>query len=571
MSRPVRPQALRSADRQTALAVFLILLGIYTATLAAPFDNPDAEVEFQTTRSLALGKGLALTAETPEGAALMAVRFNLREGTDGRLYSWFGIGQAAAGVPLYWAGRLASAALPELEERHRSSEPHMGVARSEYLPRLFVAWRNPLLGAATAALLVFAARRLGATRPAAFGAALAYGAATFAWPQARSGLSDVQATFLLVLAFDAWLRARESFLRLGRPRRRDLVLFGAAAGAAGLTRIAVAPALLVLALALLATLVRGHRELRSVPLLRRRSGPRALASDLALAFVPAAAAAGLWLAANHVRFGDALESGYGAAMGTFFGYPPTLGLAGLWISPGRGLVWLAPLVVLVPLGLWRIRADRAAVLVVLGASAALFALVAPTQGWHGAWTFGPRYALPALAVLWSGVALALDGLAQARLLPWLAGPLVLLGLVANLGGVLVDHPTHQDLALRAAAIEWPEVGLEGGPAQGREADEARFLNVQWDWRFAAPWAHWRILRHRVAGLGEEFPVRRVFGVDDPALLVPNHARDRGFSHLAWVDLAERLRVGAALVLALCAASLSLGAVSAVRALDPTRP
>lgn len=567
MSRPIRPQTLSSADRQCALAVLLVLLGLYAATLSTPFDNPDAEVEYQTTRSLALGRGLALGTDTPEGAALVALRFNVREGAHGGFYSWFGVGQAALAVPLWWAGRLIGELGTDIEARHAAAEPHMGVARSEYFPHLLVAARNPLLGAATAALLLLCARRLGASRPAAFAAALLFGVTTFAWPQARSSLSDVQAAFFVVLAFDGWLATRAAFVRLERPRRRVLLLLGFALAGAGLTRVAVAPALVVIAAAVVWTLVRGHYALRSQPLVRRRSGPRALAADAGYVAAPALGGFVLLLLLNAVRFGDPLETGYGAALGSFFDYSPLLGAAGLLVSPGRGLVWMAPLIVLVPFGLWRGRGDRSAWLVVVGASAGLLALVAPSQGWHGAWTFGPRYLLPALPLLWCAVAIALDPLARSRFLMVLATPLVVAGLLVALGGVFVDHSTHQDLAIRAARTAWPA----DDALSEREADEGRFLNIQWDWRFAAPWAHWRILRHRVAGLGEDFPLKRLFGVDEAGTLAPTHARDRGFSHFAWVDLHRRLGGRASMPLAFCVAAAALGIVFAVRALDPTRP
>jgi hypothetical protein len=162
--------------------------------------------------------------------------------------------------------------------------------------------------------------------------------------------------------------------------------------------------------------------------------------------------------------------------------------------------------------------------------------VALTQTWHGAYTYGPRYLLPCVPLLAALVPLAWTQARRARW--WRVGalPLVALGAVSALAGVVTDHMTHQDLAAQAARIAWPE---PGGRDQ-READEARFLLIQWDWGFAAPWAHWRIFAARVAGRGEVFSAGELFGLESEACFSPQGERERGFRHLWWVDLSQRL-------------------------------
>jgi hypothetical protein len=126
----------------------------------------------------------------------------------------------------------------------------------------------------------------------------------------------------------------------------------------------------------------------------------------------------------------------------------------------------------------------------------------------------------------------------------LAVLLVVAGVVTQLPGVLVDTTTYHELAVQAARERFPE------PGEGTEADREarRFETLQWDWGFAAPWAHWRILRHRVAfqeapeGASERFPVAEVFRFPSESHLTPAQPRERGFRHLAWVDHQERLGV-----------------------------
>jgi hypothetical protein len=521
-------------DRVLARSVFLVCLAVFTATFVGPPDNPDAEVEFQTTSALVRTGRLALGG-TPEADAIVQARFDVREGgpgREGRFYSWFGVGQALVGVPFYVLGSGVERLFPAIEERHRATT-RMGAGRSEYFQHLFVGWRNPLLAALTVHLLMLSARRLGASRRSAWLGALGYGLCTYAWPQARSTLSDVQATFLLFLAFHLLLYAREAYGRgKGRPRVA-LGFAGLSLGLAFLTRLVTAPAIAVLLVAAWFVVRRGRRQ--------RAGGRLAVTLDLATLAAPALAGLAAFLVVNQLRFGDPLESGYSDAVGsgTFFSYPPWLGLLGLLIAPGKGLVWMAPALLLAPLGItkvWR-AGGRVWPLTVAGMAVAVAGPIVPLETWHGAWTYGPRYVLPLVPFLWLGTSLAFDEVAPQ---PWgraLARGLLVLGLAVSLPGVLVDHMTHQDLALQASRVAWPE--MPGDDEAQR--DSKRFVQVQWDPRFAAPWAHWRILRHRAALGDEAFPAREIFFLDDDAVLTPEHERDRGFRHLAWIDFTRRLR------------------------------
>jgi hypothetical protein len=252
--------------------------------------------------------------------------------------------------------------------------------------------------------------------------------------------------------------------------------------------------------------------------------------------------------------------------GTFFSYPPLEGLLGILVSPGKGLLFMAPGLLLVPFGVTHRdgRDMRLLTHTALGVALAVATPIVFTQTWHGAWTYGPRYLLPMLPFLWLAVAVALD---KAR--PWIrraAGAVFVFGLLVQLPASLVDHVTHQELALEAARVQWPEPG----GATPREQDDARFVAIQWDPSFAAPWAHWRILRHRVAGLGEDFPLDDIFRIDRAVRASPGEDRERGFRHLAWVDLAQRLSGSVWPGVIFCGLALAVGIVLAVLALDRSR-
>lgn len=535
MSPPVRAEAVQAADRNLAGAVFCLLFAVYLATFSGLPENPDAEVEFQSTSALVRTRSLALGG-TPEAEAIVGLvhqgrqGFNVRRGGPGReheAFSWSGIGQPLVAVPLYLAGSLAAHLFPALEQRHHGST-HLGVARSEYFEHLFVGLRNPLLGALTGALLVLAARRAGARRVHAVLCGLTYGLCSYAWPQARGTLSDVQATAALFLAFVLAESVLERLRSARTPPLATLVGFGLALGLAFLTRPVLAPGVAVLALFFL---VRVRQEARATA----RAFPL---REFAAGLLPALACLALALWVNRSRFGEALEFGYGGVVGTeWFLRPPWEGLLGVTLSPGSGLLWFAPgMLLALPCFVHALRRREYALpglLVALVLALGVPLVLIPS--WHGAWSYGPRYLLPLLPFLWFPLGVSLDWVWERTLPRVLACALFVLGGITALGGVLVEYNTNLDLSLQAAGLEWP-------PAPGLDPnhDEANFVRAKFDPRFAAPWAHWRIFRQRLAGRGERFAVRELYFLERDEIIEPSWERWLGFRHSAWVDLHQRL-------------------------------
>lgn len=571
-----RQLPIESSDWRLGRAVLWLLLALYTATFNGLPAIPDGEVSFQTTSSLWRDGSFALGG-TPEAQGLIEFAksqppggFTVREGAGpgaGKHYGWFGVGQAIAGLPFYGAGRLVGHLAPTLQFTHAEHQRY-GVSRSEYFEHLFVGWRNPLLSALTAMFIAMMARRFGLSRFAAIVAGLSYGVTTLAWPQSRGFGSEVQGAFLLTWALYLLLGLRGS---RGRGR---LVGIGVLLGAACLTRLALAPAVLVLNLAVVATLWASLRRASSTALGAGQAepNPRRLRSLFDLAW-PQVLALGLCAWWNWARFGDPLESGYGSALqGGLFGGDPLRALAGLTISPSKGLLWMAPGLLLLGAGWKRARREKQLgfVHLVLWMSVAVFVPALMLRGWHGAWTYGPRYVLPALPGLWVLASLGFQRSdIDLRLRPS-AWALIALGFLTQLPGVLVDQATYHELAVQALPERFPELVAE----EEAEQAERRFEAMQFDWGFAAPWAHWRLLRHRVAhaqrgqALGESFPVTEIFRFESEARLEPSQARERGYRHLAWVDLSQRLGGSVWPAVALIALLALLGTVRIAGSLDP---
>jgi hypothetical protein len=567
MSPFVRRPTVRHADRVLARSAMALVLAVFTATFAGLAGNPAGELSFQSTRSMAHGR-LSL-GDTPEARLLVAASRGTPASTlplhpgagerSGEDYSCLGLGHAALGLPFYGLGWALGLALPELEARH-TREGYHGREGSELLPHLAVGWRNPLLTAWTVWLLVLVVRRLGASRSHAWMTGLTYGLTTFAWPQARGSLPEVSSTFLLLLAFHLTLRARERFERLEVPRAFVPLTIGIALGLAWVTHAGVRPAVLVLTATAEIVLARGFSALSASRWSprgdHRRGGSLAVGSVL----VPLVLAAlGLALL-DYLRFGVWVDPCGLAAM---FGGEPVAGAGELLVSPGRGLLWSAPLVLLVPMGLRRAHnmGERlfSRTLVALILALLLPALAMPDGS--GRWSFGPRPLLPLLPFLWVAVGLAWPWVAERAWRGHLALGLGLLGFLVQFPAALVDEATYVDLARQAASSAW-------GEEQPPLSEDDLWERCAWDWNFAAPWVHWRILRHRVAGLGESFSARDLFRLDSDATLVPGSGRARQFNHLGWVDLKRRLGAGGLAGMLSVLTLFLMGVVAALRGLDP---
>ncbi|GAB4441225.1 MAG: hypothetical protein OHK0015_38280 [Chloroflexi bacterium OHK40] len=421
------------------LAIFLLLSGIYLLTMSGHTYSADEETMLAVTRGMLARGDVAVVAD---GDAPLAA---LRPGRDGGRYSPYGVLPSLLAMPFQLIGGLLGD----------------DAGQWDYASRFAVTALNGFVTAGSAALLAAWAMRLGAMPGWAATLALLYGFATFAWPYARTFFSEPLAGLLLLLAAERAdaaareLRRAPSALRATGERaggeaapasgpwpsiparaRRALFICGLACGLLLTTRIAAAIALPVIGLFLLWACW--------------RAAPGSTVQRLqfvARCVVPAAAGLlpglGLLLWYNSARFGTPLASGY-ASEAALFTTPLLEGLRGLLLSPGKSVVLYAPpLLLAIPGGvaLWR-RGERGVVLLACGLFLSHVLLYARWGEWQGGGVWGPRFLLPVVApllVLAAGAGGAPGKRSGARGAALLLGTL---GLVGNLGGVLLHPGTY---------------------------------------------------------------------------------------------------------------------------------
>jgi len=332
-------------------------------------------------------------------------------GPDDLLYSNKGIALSILMLPLTWAGLI----LPGLGPVHTS---------------LLL---MPLVTAITGALLYLTSRRAFPNLPrmAAILTTLAWGLGSLAWHYGTTLFSEPLAALTVIGALERLL----AFGDAGAGSRQELT------GAMGLG--------FWLGLGILArlphTIVLPAFGLAFMVLIWRRYGRPSLhwplISLLALA-APIGIALGATLWYNWFRFGDPLLVGYPVGLGFSIGVW-WQGIVGLLVSPGRGIVWYVPWLILAVPAIpraWRLASEAA------GTAVAICLLYLLLYGkwflWHGGYCWGPRFLAPLLPLLaWLAVP------AAARWRRFFIA-LVLLAVAVNLIGVAWDFDEQQETLIQ---------------------------------------------------------------------------------------------------------------------------
>jgi hypothetical protein len=400
------------------LAVFLSALFVVLGN--GRISGDDGEAMFQVTRAMVERGKLSL----PPGA-LPPVEIVLMKSTDstipytvtgrdGLTYSKYGLGQSLVALPLYLLGAA-----------------WRSIAGNAIAPRTAVALLNAFLVAGTACMFFKLILQLGYPRPAGQMLALAYALCTPAWVYTHTFFSEPLVTLCLVTAAFFMVRFSQS------GQWWWLSLAGGALGMALLTRVDAVAALPAFALYL--GLAWRQRRPSLVVAIRQSAAAGALFG----------VGLGLALLYNYHRFGSPLEFGYATSnwQGNFL-----VGLSGLTVSPGKGLLWYAPPLILGLMGLPAFaRRFFHEALLCLALIAGYVALHAPYTYWDGGWCWGPRLILPILPFVLLPAAPVLVRQRRGPLVRLGIAALLALGLVVQLPALLCE-PTHY---LQAAYAAFP--------------------------------------------------------------------------------------------------------------------
>ncbi len=419
----------RQRPGRTSAAVWLVFslfLCLYLLTARGRITVIDGLTRYHVTAAI-VERG---TVSLPES---FSHRFPGRQ--PGTFYSYYGLGQSLAGLPLYLVGRAAARLAPA---------PDTAV-----VTELGYSFLNPLMAAALCAVFFALCAQLGYSRRTALSLTLILGLGTILWQHSKDSFEHPQEAFLGL----AGVVSAERGLR--RNRLWLVGLSGLLFGAAILTRESafffLVPTVVYVGVSASragAPAATGARPLTQ-PGRLCHSGARRGAGVVRGAAAAGACLGGalpmlaLWGWYNVVRSGSPLVGGYGVT-GHFAQFDASFvrGLAGLLISPGKGLIEYGPVVlvaVIFPASLrllWRRSRGLSGLFAVIALSYVLF--YSRFRYWDGGLCWGPRYLLPIipLALLPLGELLERPLSLRGRRALW---ALVGVSVMIQLPAVLVDH------------------------------------------------------------------------------------------------------------------------------------
>ncbi len=367
-----------------ALSIFFLSLSLYLLSYSGNFHSSDEVSMYAVTESLAQRGEFHINKIAWMHRTEAQVG---NYGSDGNIYSYHSVAQSLVGIPLYLLARVQEGA---------------GNVQTIMLTNSFVT-------SLTNALLFLLVLRLGYSAKVGVSVALLHGFASLAWPYAKTFFSEPLGALLMVGA----LYVHASHHRSGGDRA--LLVLGTLLG----LLVVVKPAYVVVApVFLIATAIARWREGEDHDWLKWARSILAFGLPIALAL----ALLGLY---NHFRFGSPLETGYPSlAFETSF----VAGISGLLLSPGRGLLFYSPVVMLGLMGIPRsLRRNRMETWLILAILIVHIGLFSTWYVWWRGVNWGPRYLLPIVPLLILLAAPTLEGAFRRRRWPSLA----LIGVLAG--------------------------------------------------------------------------------------------------------------------------------------------
>ena len=275
-----------------------------------------------------------------------------------------------------------------------------------------------LFAAAAAYLVARLVRELGFGTGPALAALALYGIASPAIVYAKSDVAQP-------LVGLCWIAALYAAIRFRRTGRASWLWICAAAQLYAVLTRPVEGTLLFIALLVLC-----------VPWASPRTWSRTDIRRLAIVSAGFAAGVAITLVVDWARYGSPFVTGYESEHWTTF---LPLGLAGSLISPGRGILWSFPAVILAAIAtvvLWRM-GRRRELLAIAGLCGLQLVNVSAWHDWFGGWNWGLRLFVPALPLI-AVLAGAGVGALRARTRQWATAAALVGGLFWAMPGIVTD-------------------------------------------------------------------------------------------------------------------------------------
>lgn len=337
---------------QPGILIFAFFTLVYFLSAKGNIEITDTYFSTQTAKAIVSNYSLSAQGCQPGHC--------FKSQKDGNYYSRSGLGLAFLFVPYVLAGKLAALATGLPEGR---------------LVGFLVSFYNIFFGAGACAIMFYIARFFKNSEKASAVMALLLGLATFCWRYSVWDFSEVTQMFFLLLSIYLVFKNTSESMVLGGLSFSCLLL------------------LKILYLSCLPIFI-SYIFIRNKAAMKNALTPVRsflLMPLLGFCFI---------LLLNYIRFGQPLEFGYGLEANKFY-------LSGIFQHAGKLLYWLDkgifiynPLFILGVLGYYKFfRLFPKEAVFLLSLITLNFLLTSSWHGWHGNWSWGPRYLVPT-APLW---------------------------------------------------------------------------------------------------------------------------------------------------------------------------
>lgn len=386
---------MRSWNYRIAFGIFLFLLSVYLASYSGHIHSIDEAYVVAVTANLGKGRlDVNQVAFYQTGFERIAQIGTI--GPSGDVFCKKGLAASLLAVPFFWASKFV---------------PGVGAVHAAHLT-------NGVVTAATGGLLFLYLMAIGFSARASLLSALTWGLGTIAWPYARLFFTEPVAALGFLTSFYgcALFRQRHAF---GAAFLSGLG-FGLAVAAAPFSVLAFP--FIVAGLFPSSPVERSKKRLTATGWLIGMAGP-----VLMTAFY------------NLCRFGNPLDSGYRLTVSDFDS--PFAGILGLLVSPGRGLVFYSSAILLAIPGYFLSHSEHRAEVSRISALWLTYLLFfGGWKVWHGGWSWGPRYLVPLLPLMFPLVASVWESFPQLHPL-WRGLILLVVGLsvLVQVIGVAGDY------------------------------------------------------------------------------------------------------------------------------------
>lgn len=301
--------------RYTILYLFLGFFTLYAITSPGVINVSDGESRFRVALSIVERGQVDVDSDIRDLEGFFT------KGSDGKNYCNYNLGQSLIMSPFVMFGKLIESKLP----------PEYGKRKDRIIISSLIALICfPLFATGAVVMFYLCMLELGRSPRASLVTSIVYGAATIVWPYASSSFEENIIAFLTLVGFFYYLRGSN------RAKYTSAIMAGFFIGFAILVRVSVVVQATIL---FMGYLFRIYLQIKF-----GKDKWKHYALEISCFLISAILTGGGTFIYNYIKTGNVFETGYN--LNQVLNGNPIVGFYAMLISPGEGIVWYVPVILL---------------------------------------------------------------------------------------------------------------------------------------------------------------------------------------------------------------------------------